>query len=340
MGIPLINAELLALFLETFAYAIFVLLDCVTIPILIWRRAEVARTSRILLPVAVLMLLIATAHIVIDFYRAYVAFTTGRLQPGDTSTTFYENLADPLFITKSALYWLQTTLGDSVIIWRCFIVFAKRWLVVVFPVLLMVPALALPSLEPPYFSPLHSGSQLISSSQCALTSTAQARFSSLSTTISSTDMHDLTGLIAWRIYNTGRFRPSAGNMMPIIVVLIESGALYTSSVIAMLCSYLSGSNGQYPALDLITPLVGIVFCLIILQIRYHFNMPSSASASSNYRSGSNRTEWGQHGDSGAPIYPLNPIAIEITTHREQAGSSMVIPQSSTKKDIEARSDSI
>lgn len=331
MGIPLINAELLALFLETFAYAIFVLLDCVTIPILIWRRAEVARTSRILLPVAVLMLLIATAHIVIDFYRAYVAFTTGRSQPGDTSTTFYENLADPLFITKSALYWLQTTLGDSVIIWRCFIVFAKRWSVVVFPVLLMVPALVALVII------LRTWSTSIPGTPIFFTAT---QWITAYFVITMCINLYCTGLIAWRIYNTGRFRPSAGNMMPIIVVLIESGALYTSSVIAMLCSYLSGSNGQYPALDLITPLVGIVFCLIILQIRYHFSMPSSASASSNYRSGSNRAEWGQHSDSGAPIYPLNPIAIEITTHREQAGSSMVIPQSSTKKDIEARSDSI
>ena len=149
---------------------------------------------------------------------------------------------------------------------------------------------ALPSLEPQYFSPLHSGSQLISSSQCALTSTAQACFSSLSTTTSSTDMHDLTGLIAWRIYNTGRFRPSAGNMMPIIVVLIESGALYTSSVIAMLCSYLSGSNGQYPALDLITPLV-VSFRSPAISL-YPYSLPNPAllrrvlySASSSYRFG-------------------------------------------------------
>jgi hypothetical protein len=40
-----------------------------------------------------------------------------------------------------------------------------------------------------------------------------------------------------------------------MAVIIESGAIYTASVTALLISYLTGSNGQYPALDLITPLV-------------------------------------------------------------------------------------
>ena len=46
-----------------------------------------------------------------------------------------------------------------------------------------------------------------------------------------------------------------GSLFPVMIVIIESGALYTSGIIAFLCTYLAGSNGQYPALDLITPLV-------------------------------------------------------------------------------------
>lgn len=66
-------------------------------------------------------------------------------------------------------------------------------------------------------------------------------------------------MIIYRIYTTGSFRDDfrlgMSGMVPVIVVLAESGALYTSGIIAFLCTYIAGSNGQYPALDIITPLI-------------------------------------------------------------------------------------
>ena len=43
--------------------------------------------------------------------------------------------------------------------------------------------------------------------------------------------------------------------MPVIMALVESGALHATAWLALLITYLSGSNGQYAALDVITPLV-------------------------------------------------------------------------------------
>ncbi len=43
--------------------------------------------------------------------------------------------------------------------------------------------------------------------------------------------------------------------MPIAIIIVESGAIYASSVLVLLITYLAGSNGQYPVLDVITPLV-------------------------------------------------------------------------------------
>ena len=68
-------------------------------------------------------------------------------------------------------------------------------------------------------------------------------------------------------------------------MIVESGALYAVSVLSLLIAYLAKSNGQYAALDAVTPLVvrvktvkrsssssccqGIVFSLIVLQIHFH-----------------------------------------------------------------------
>ena len=43
--------------------------------------------------------------------------------------------------------------------------------------------------------------------------------------------------------------------MPVVMALVESGALHASAWLALLITYLTGSNGQYAALDVITPLV-------------------------------------------------------------------------------------
>ena len=44
-------------------------------------------------------------------------------------------------------------------------------------------------------------------------------------------------------------------MLPIIMAIIESGALYSINMLAVLVLYLCKSNGQYTALDIVTPLV-------------------------------------------------------------------------------------
>ncbi|THH14652.1 hypothetical protein EW146_g5706 [Bondarzewia mesenterica] len=324
MGIPLINAELLALFFETFAYGIYLLLSCFTIPVLIGKRTAVARTGKILLPVAILMLVIATTHIIIDFYRAYTVFAGVRFQSFESGTAYYE-------------------------IWRCYVVFSKRISVVIPPVLVMIPAFIALIIVLRTWKTATPGTPIFSTATQWITAyfvmtmciniyctgmSSMAPTIALFSDVACTFVFG-TALIAWRIYQTGKFRAGLSSMMPVIIVLIESGALYTSSVIAMLCTYLAGSNGQYPALDLITPLVGIVFCLIILQIRYHFN-----SSTMSGRSGSSRPEWAQQNNISGPAYPMAPLAIEITTHTEEYLShSRDLESEGKPKAIEAGSDS-
>jgi hypothetical protein len=41
----------------------------------------------------------------------------------------------------------------------------------------------------------------------------------------------------------------------VVMLVVESGALYATSVFCLLVTYKAGSNGQYVLLDMITPLV-------------------------------------------------------------------------------------
>lgn len=55
----------------------------------------------------------------------------------------------------------------------------------------------------------------------------------------------------------------------IIFALVESSALYTLNVIATLATFLSGSFGQYIALDSIVPVVVSVLCILFLLFNCH-----------------------------------------------------------------------
>lgn len=66
----------------------------------------------------------------------------------------------------------------------------------------------------------------------------------------------LSGAIVAKIWRARRQVASASRtLFPVIAVIVESGAIYTTSVLGLLVAYLSNSNGQYTALDLVTPLV-------------------------------------------------------------------------------------
>lgn len=75
-----------------------------------------------------------------------------------------------------------------------------------------------------------------------------------------------SAFIVYRIWTSTRsLGPShkgSHGVMPMVMAIIESGGIYASALLALLATYLSGSNGQYVALDAVTPI--IVRCFLWL----------------------------------------------------------------------------
>lgn len=82
--------------------------------------------------------------------------------------------------------------------------------------------------------------------------------------------HIRPGAIAWRIFIIGRPLQGKIRVWPIVFAIVESSALYAMSVTAALLTFLSNSNGQYPAVDSIVPLV-VSLEPPILYIRLHIH---------------------------------------------------------------------
>jgi hypothetical protein len=66
----------------------------------------------------------------------------------------------------------------------------------------------------------------------------------------------MVGAIVWRIYLVRHFTPdNLPALIPVVIVIVESGALYTMSVLAFLIAFLTESNVRYIMLDVIIPIV-------------------------------------------------------------------------------------
>lgn len=264
MGITLDEASLLALFLETLFYGVFLTLYWLTLFILLKKRGV---QRDLLLPVATLLLCIATAHLIIDFIRALEAFVFS--VHTISADAYYSNLASPLELTKTALYITQPTIADAVLVWRCYVLSHRSLLVGIpgFIVLLTNGAIG-------YYVVWSLSRAGVGSTVYTTAPALIATFYILTMLISII----CTTLISWRIYRTRR-QTSDGlaDLLPVVIVIIESGALYATSVLALLLAFLTGSNGQYPAMDIAPPIVGIVFCLIILQVHFHVGDPQPSS---------------------------------------------------------------
>ncbi|KAG1834396.1 hypothetical protein EV424DRAFT_1532122 [Suillus variegatus] len=282
MAIPMDMAALLGLFLDTLLYGVFFTLYCFTLFILL-KKTGIKR--QLLLPVASLLLCIATAHLIIDFVRALDAF----IFKVDTigASDYYANFASPLFVASTALCITQTILADAIVVWRCYMLNDRSLLVAIPGCIILLASigeyleryystivLSRNISQPPGYYGIGSLSRAHPLSNISLADYGCiATFDTLTMVLSVTS----TSLNAWRIYRTRYFVPEGfAVFLPVFVVIIESGAIYSMSILVLLLTFFIGSNAQYTMLDIITPIVGITFCLIILQV--HFDVGGNSPA--------------------------------------------------------------
>ncbi|KAG1784614.1 uncharacterized protein HD556DRAFT_1302064 [Suillus plorans] len=268
--ISLPEASLLALFLETLFYGVFFTFYWLTLGTLL-KKYGIQRD--LLLPVATLLLCIATAHLIIDFIRALEAFVLNVDTIG--ADAYYSNLASPLELTKTALYITQPTVADSVLIWRCYVLNNRSLLVGIPGCIALLANGAIGYYIVWCLSRTVTGTSVYTTIPGLITT-----FYILTMLISIV----CTTLISWRIWRSRRcISGGSADLLPVLIVIVEGGAIYATSVLALLLAFLTGSNGQYPAMDIGPPVVGIVFCLIILQVHFRVgNNPQPSSPSKSF----------------------------------------------------------
>lgn len=126
--------------------------------------------------------------------------------------------------------------------------------------------------------------------------------------------HPSSALIAGRIWFSTRKVSNFTNqptLMPIVVILIESGSMYAASCIILVVVYLLGSNAQYPVVDGTFPIISIAFNLIIVRIALGIAHGGPSIKTTQNPTSVQTGSFGHRTTQGAG-YPMKPLAVTVT----------------------------
>ncbi|KAI0773176.1 hypothetical protein BD413DRAFT_656572 [Trametes elegans] len=207
------------------------------------------------------LMVLATAEMGVNIARIYKGFiTVGPFVRGGPEA-YFEVVSDTTFVVKSIIYNIQTLILDAVVIYRTYIVWQSA-LIVILPMIgwcgLLAGSVGLNVAL--VKASTHTGDVFAVQTGRWITAVYAL---TLGTNLSSTML--LAGRI-WTITRRSAQYRSTDIFSPVLRVIIESGAIYSMTITAALISFVIKSNGVYVILDMISPIISIVFNMLIIRM--------------------------------------------------------------------------
>ncbi|THG98801.1 hypothetical protein EW026_g3445 [Hermanssonia centrifuga] len=242
MAISLDKAEIVAIFVESVLYGIFQVTFAACLYILIYKRRE-RPLNRPMLWTAVLLWTFATMHIAIDLKRMIDAFYTYRDAPGGP-IAYFSKISRLTHVLKSAVYITHTCVSDALVVYRCHAVVRNKTVTAFLSAMVVGSAVAgYGSIYELVHIPPFSGS---------IFNTALAPYITAFGIITATTNILATVLIAWNIWYINRQVSQLigkNRYSPIVVIVVESGAIYAFALLLLTALYMVNSNAQFIVLD-------------------------------------------------------------------------------------------
>jgi len=261
------EAKLVAIFIQTLLYGAFVVLFAITCWVLLRGRPKGQPVRKSMLVVSILMFVLATMHIGVNYTRIYRAFITYRNAPGGPAA-FFNQRSEFTQMFGSTLYVMQTLVGDSVVLLRCYIVCGRQIYVIAFPLLLLLGSTAAG------IGILYSFARVVPNAEIFAIELQKWIVSFFSMTLATNII--CTSIVAYRIWviNRESIRYAETSLRPIMLLVIESGAIYSATLTILIILYKVESWFQYVIVDAVSPIVGLVFSMIIIRIGLGLTTPS------------------------------------------------------------------
>ncbi|KAJ7833163.1 hypothetical protein B0H14DRAFT_2801579 [Mycena olivaceomarginata] len=255
-GLSYASSALLAIILETLFYGLFLFMFLASTLVLYRKRAR-GQTSLLkalnlpLLSISAIMFIFGTIHLGMDAYRTMESFVY--YLRGPFAYLIASGTNTPLYVSKNAIYHAQTFLGDTFMIYRLYKVWAGNKLVCV-PFILCFGASIAAGAGALATQTLRNSAQSIFNHPLHNWAPRLSRYDAL--------------LIAYRILSANRETKllNVGTLVPVAVVMLESGLLYTIVTAIQLAMFLKSSAAYKIAQDAGMQIIGLIFCGIIASV--------------------------------------------------------------------------
>lgn len=134
MTVSVPTAELIGTFLEMLGYGIYLVVLPQTV--LTLRRKELSKSLTIYLYGSMIVsFILITMHLVADLARAFIAFTANTYTRG-APEAYYANVDTKLTLVKNSTLVLTTLVADALLLYRTFVIWGRKWWILILPLML------------------------------------------------------------------------------------------------------------------------------------------------------------------------------------------------------------
>ncbi|KAF8894248.1 hypothetical protein CPB85DRAFT_223506 [Mucidula mucida] len=267
------DSALIASYAGTFLFGIYLViaLECSK---LLYQRYKAGRSQNYLAVTHVLLLVFISARCLAVAGRCMYAYKYANVSRGVIASGSYSS---PMGILVCVLFVLVVLLYDAFLVFRTFVVWNKCLIVIVIPVLTCLAVLG-SGIAWLYLGATFTGERGLPPNLVT----------GLTIFFSSTALLNLvcTGLIAYRILSVTN-RPNGlkedDSLTRIVAVVVESATAPTIVSLCMIITLVSGSFSCFIFSDISAPIIGIVFCSIVIRVSQGRSRGTTQAPSSEIR---------------------------------------------------------
>ncbi|KZT60390.1 hypothetical protein CALCODRAFT_117333 [Calocera cornea HHB12733] len=289
MTLPVDTAVLAGLFASSILYGMFVVLLVACLYVLLYQQ-KTKQPNYLLIVASYTMLIVNTIILGLSFSRVLDAFIQVRDAPGGPSG-YLGILSQWKEVARTSFCSFYIFVADLTLIYRCWIVWSRSFLIIALPIAIHVAYTVMSCLLNINMAHLPQDANVFD---------PEVRtwiIAALSISLGQNVI--VTGLIVFKILSVN-YRATGkrlGSLKSTVVTIVESGAIYSITVFVYLMTYACSSNSQYTMIDILNPIIGITYSLLVVRVamRQSASSPEKALEMSDH-----------HGQRAPP-----PVAIEV-----------------------------
>jgi hypothetical protein len=273
-GPPLDYVHMVAIIVECILYGIYVPLFFVTVYLLLLRpRGD--RINKSLVFASFFLFVLATMHVagsLKELFDAFIFFRDGPKGPAG----IFAHEAEAANIFRKSVAALSIVVGDSLVIYRCYVIWGRDWRVTVLPIALLIFSIAASVVV----------LRGISAPDSRVFSPFLLTWVPLTFALSFATNFMVTVLIAYKLYSAGKsVSGSGGYYWRTIAIIAESGAIYPIVNVFVIVLFAMQSTTQAIPVNALAQVVAIAPTIIIIQVQTGNSQASGSAGSWGVRTG-------------------------------------------------------